>query len=109
MDEPGGHDGPSDAPDFDPFACAPHVRVPTLFAMSPADEMPGAVSAVTRAVFELHSVARRRSWRSTAATSGSVEHPSVAFDDASRAAELSIPARTWASPHDRPNGNRSIR
>lgn len=34
---------PDDAPDFDPFACAPGVRVPTLFAMSPDDEMPGAV------------------------------------------------------------------
>jgi len=38
--------GPQDAPDYDPFACAPGVRVPTLFAMSPDDEMPGAVSEV---------------------------------------------------------------
>ncbi|MDP3209405.1 MAG: alpha/beta hydrolase, partial [Rhodoglobus sp.] len=44
---------PREAPDFDPFACAPSVRVPTLFAMSVEDEMPGAASAVTRAVFDI--------------------------------------------------------
>ncbi|CAN5807974.1 hypothetical protein BH24ACT5_BH24ACT5_30080 [soil metagenome] len=43
---------PDDAPDFDPFVCAPAVRVPTLFVMSPDDEMPGAASDVTRAVFD---------------------------------------------------------
>ncbi|MCJ7712289.1 MAG: alpha/beta fold hydrolase, partial [Chloroflexi bacterium] len=43
---------PKDAPGFDPFACAPGVRVPALFVMSPDDEMQGAVSEVTRAVFE---------------------------------------------------------
>jgi pimeloyl-ACP methyl ester carboxylesterase len=42
----------SDAPDFDTFACAPRVRVPTMFAMSPDDEMEGAASDVTRAVFD---------------------------------------------------------
>lgn len=44
--------GSTEAPAFDPFACAPAVRVPTLFAMSPDDEMPGADSSVARAVFE---------------------------------------------------------
>ena len=72
---------PVDAPDFDPFACATGVRVPTLFAMSPDDEMPGAVSDVTRAVFdripgpaELVEV--------EGGHFGILEYPSAAFDRA---------------------------
>jgi pimeloyl-ACP methyl ester carboxylesterase len=43
---------PSDAPPFDPFARAPRICVPTLFAISPDDEMPGAASEVMLAVFD---------------------------------------------------------
>ncbi len=75
---------PSDAPDFDPFACAPHVRVPTLFAMSPDDEMPGAVSAVTRAVFDRLG-GPKEVVEVDGGHFGLLEYPSVAFDDASRA------------------------
>lgn len=75
---------PRDAPDFDPFACAPRVGVPTFVAMSPDDEMPGAVSAVTRAVFdrvpgpmELIEV--------DGGHFGLLEHPGPVFEQASRA------------------------
>ncbi|MGI8828559.1 MAG: alpha/beta hydrolase [Candidatus Limnocylindria bacterium] len=72
---------PNDAPDFDPFACAPGVRVPTLFVMSPADEMPGAVSHVTRGVFD-----RIRGPAELMEVDGGhfglLEYPSVAFDQA---------------------------
>jgi pimeloyl-ACP methyl ester carboxylesterase len=75
---------PSDAPAFDPFACAPRVRVPTLFAMSPNDEMPGAVSDVTRAVFD-----RIQGPKELVETDGGhfglLEYPSPAFDRSSEA------------------------
>ncbi len=67
---------------FDPAACAPRVRVPTLFVMSPDDEMPGANSQVARAVFgrlagpaELVEV--------DGGHFGIVEYPSTDFDVAS--------------------------
>ena len=67
---------------FDPAACAPQVQVPTLFVMSPDDEMPGANSQVARAVFdrlggpaELVEV--------DGGHFGIVEHPSAEFDRAS--------------------------
>jgi hypothetical protein len=75
---------PSDAPDFDPFACAPHVGVPTLFVMSPDDEMPGAVSAVTRAVFE-RLAGPKEVVEVDGGHFGIIEHPSPAFDVASEA------------------------
>ncbi|CAN5571536.1 alpha/beta hydrolase [soil metagenome] len=75
---------PSDAPAFDPFACAPRVRVPTLFAMSAHDEMPGAVSGVTRAVFD-RIQGPKELVEVDGGHFGLLEHPSVAFDLASEA------------------------
>jgi pimeloyl-ACP methyl ester carboxylesterase len=75
---------PSDAPDFDPFACAPRVRVPTLFAMSPDDEMPGAVSEVTRAVFDRIS-GPKELVEVDGGHFGIIEYPSAAFERASQA------------------------
>jgi pimeloyl-ACP methyl ester carboxylesterase len=75
---------PSDAPHFDPFACAPRVRVPTLFAMSPEDEMPGADSEVTRAVFD-RILGAKELVEVDGGHFGLLEHPSVAFDRASDA------------------------
>jgi len=75
---------PSDAPDFDPFACAPRVRVPTLFAMSDDDEMPGAVSEVTSAVFDRIS-GPKELIEVDGGHFGLLEYPSVAFDRTSEA------------------------
>ncbi len=75
---------PRDAPDFDPFACAPHVRVPTLFTMSADDEMPGAVSAVTHAVFDRLG-GPKELIEVDGGHFGLLEYPSAPFDDASRA------------------------
>jgi alpha-beta hydrolase superfamily lysophospholipase len=75
---------PADAPDYDPFACAPAVQVPVMFAMSPDDEMPGAVSAVARAAFDRlggpHELVEVDGGHF-----GITEHPSAAFDAASQA------------------------
>jgi hypothetical protein len=76
--------GPRDAPDFDPFACAPGVRVPALFVMSPDDEMPGAVSEVTRAVFE-RLAGPKELVEVDGGHFGIIEHPSDAFERASEA------------------------
>ncbi len=76
--------GPPDAPDFDPFACAPRVRIPTLFVMSPDDEMEGAVSEVTRAVFE-RIAGPKELVEVDGGHFGIIEHPSVAFGRASEA------------------------
>lgn len=75
---------PGDAPPFDPFACAPQIRVPTLFTMSPADEMPGAASDVTRAVFDLIP-APKDLVEMDGGHFGLIEYPSPAFDRASGA------------------------
>jgi len=72
------------APEFDPFACAPRVRVPTLFAMSADDEMPGAVSEVTRAVFDRIS-GPKELLEVDGGHFGLLEHPSRAFDKTSEA------------------------
>ena len=76
--------GPQDAPDFDAFACAPRVRVPTLFAMSPDDEMPGAASEVTRAVFD-RIPGPKELFETDGGHFGIIEYPSAAFDRASEA------------------------
>lgn len=76
--------GPSDAPTFDPFAFAPCVSVPTLFVMSPDDEMPGAVSQVTRAVFDRVPGAKELV-EVDGGHFGIIEHPSVPFERASKA------------------------
>jgi hypothetical protein len=75
---------PSSAPEFDPFAAAPRVRVPTLFAMSADDEMPGAVSEVTRSVFDRIS-GPRELIEVEGGHFGLLEHPSRAFERASEA------------------------
>jgi uncharacterized protein len=75
---------PSDAPEFDPFASASRVRVPTFFAMSPDDEMPGAVSEVTRSVFD-RIAAPKELIEVENGHFGLLEHPSPAFDQASEA------------------------
>lgn len=87
---------PSDAPDFDPFAAAPRVRVPTLFAMSPDDEMPGATSDVTRAVFD-RIAGPKELVEVDGGHFGLLEHPSRAFDRAS-AAEAAWLVRTVGAP-----------
>lgn len=73
-----------DASDYDPFACAPQVRVPTLFAMSPDDEMPGAASVVAKAVFE-RLAGPKELIEVDGGHFGIVEYPSAAFDLASEA------------------------
>jgi alpha-beta hydrolase superfamily lysophospholipase len=75
---------PDGAPAYDPFACAPRVHVPTLFTMSPHDEMPGAVSEVSRAVFE-RLAGPRELVEVDGGHFGITEHPSVAFERASEA------------------------
>jgi pimeloyl-ACP methyl ester carboxylesterase len=75
---------PNDAPDFDPFACAPLVSVPTMFAMSADDEMPGAVSDVTRSVFD-RIAGPKELMEVDGGHFGLLEYPSDAFDRASRA------------------------
>ncbi|MBW3613013.1 MAG: alpha/beta fold hydrolase [Chloroflexi bacterium] len=85
-----------DAPDFDPFACAPRVRVPTFFAMSPDDEMPGAVSSVTRAVFD-RIPGRKEVIEVDGGHFGLLEHPSPAFEQVSRAQAQWL-ARTLGTP-----------
>lgn len=75
---------PSEAPDFDPFAAAPQIGVPTLFAMSPDDEMPGAVSEVTRVVFDRIS-GPKELIEVEGGHFGLLEHPSRAFDRTSEA------------------------
>jgi alpha-beta hydrolase superfamily lysophospholipase len=75
---------PADAPAYDVFACAPQVRIPTLFAMSPDDEMPGAVSEVTRAAYD-RLACPKEVVEVEGGHFGIIEHPSVAFDHASEA------------------------
>ena len=75
---------PTDAPEFDPFACAHLVRVPTLFAMSGADEMPSAVSAVARAVFD-RIAGPKELVEVEGGHFGILEYPSIAFEQASQA------------------------
>lgn len=76
--------GPSDAPDFDPFAFAPHIGIPTLFVMSPEDESPFAVSAVARAVFE-QLTGPKELVEVDGGHFGLIEHPSATFERASEA------------------------
>ena len=83
---------PDDAPPFDPFACASRIHVPTLFAMSHDDEMPGAVSEVTRAVFD-RIPGRKELVEVEGGHFGILEYPSVAFERASRAQAVFL-ART---------------
>lgn len=73
---------PGGAPPFDPFACAPRIRVPTQFVMSPDDEMPGAVSEVTRAVFDRLPGAKELV-EIDGGHFGLLEYPSPAFERAS--------------------------
>ncbi len=74
--------GPKDAPDLDPFACAPRGRVSALFVISPNDEMPGAVSSVSRAVFD-RLAGPKELIEVDGGHFGIIEHPSVAFDHSS--------------------------
>jgi pimeloyl-ACP methyl ester carboxylesterase len=84
---------PGEAPPFDPFACAPRIRVPTLFAMSPDDEMPGADSQVTRAVFD-RLAGPKELLEVEGGHFGIIEHPSGAFDRASQV-QADFLARTF--------------
>ncbi len=79
---------------FDPASCAPRVRVPTLFVMSPDDEMPGANSQVARAVFD-RLAGPAELVEVDGGHFGIVEHPSAAFDLAS-GAEARFVARVLA-------------
>jgi pimeloyl-ACP methyl ester carboxylesterase len=82
-------------PAFDPAACAPHVVVPTLFLMSPEDEMPGANSQVARAVFDRLG-GPKELVEVDGGHFGIVEHPSAEFDHASRS-EAEFLARVLAA------------
>lgn len=73
-----------DAPDFDPFACAPMVRVPVMFVMSPDDEMEGADSGVARGVFD-RLPGSTELLEVDGGHFGIIEHPSEAFERASMA------------------------
>ena len=75
---------PDDAPPFDPFACVQRIGVPTLIVMSPDDEMPGANSDVTRAIFE-RIPGHKELVEVEGGHFGIIEHPSVAFERASQA------------------------
>jgi uncharacterized protein len=75
---------PVDAPDYDPFACAPRVALPVMVNMSPADEMEGADSHVTRAVFD-RLPGPKELLEVEGGHFGIIEYPSEAFDRASRA------------------------
>ena len=75
---------PVAGPDYDPFACAPHLSIPVMFNMSPDDEMPGADSDVTRAVFDRLS-GPKELLEVEGGHFGIIEYPSAAFDRASRA------------------------
>jgi len=86
---------PDDAPVLDTFACAPRVRIPVMFAMSPDDEMPGAVSDVARAVFD-RLAGPRELLEVDGGHFGIIEHPSAAFDRASDAQAAWL-VRTLAS------------
>ena len=83
---------PRDAPPFDPFACAPRIRVPTHFSMSHDDEMPGAVSDVTRAVFD-RIPGPKELVEVEGGHFGILEYPSTAFERASQA-QATFLART---------------
>lgn len=75
---------PADGPYYEPFACASHVTIPVMFNMSPDDEMPGADSTVTRAVFDRLS-GPKELLEVEGGHFGIIEYPSEAFDRASRA------------------------
>ncbi|MPZ48645.1 MAG: alpha/beta fold hydrolase [Dehalococcoidia bacterium] len=67
-----------------PGLCAPHVQCPTLFIVSPEDEMPGSVPAVSRDAFE--KVSARKEWIEVRGGHfGLLYHPSEEFDLASSA------------------------
>ena len=87
---------PSGAPEFDPFAAAPQVRVPTFFAMSAADEMPGAVSNVTRAVFDCLP-GPKELIEIEGGHFGLLEHPGSVFTQASEAQAAWL-VRTFGAP-----------
>jgi alpha-beta hydrolase superfamily lysophospholipase len=84
--------GRAGAPDFDPFACAPRILAPTMFVMSPDDEMPASSSDVARELF-----ARLDGPKELLEVEGGhfgiIEYPSAEFDRAS-AAQASWLART---------------
>lgn len=84
-------------PDFDPFACAHAVRVPTQFVMSPDDEMPGAESDVVRALIALLS-GPTEVVDAEGGHFGIIDYPSVAFEDAS-AAESAFLTRILSVTH----------
>ncbi len=85
-----------DAPPLDPFACAAQIRVPTLVVMSPDDEMEGAVSSVTRAVFE-RLPGPKELLEIDGGHFGLLEYPGALFDQASRA-QVAFLARTMSRP-----------
>ena len=83
-----------DGPAFDPFVCAGAVLVPTLFVMSPDDEMPGANSDVAREMLE-RLAGPTECVEVDGGHFGIAEYPSALFDDAS-AAEARFLRRVFA-------------
>jgi hypothetical protein len=73
---------PSDTAPFSPYLCAPHVTVPSLMVVAPADEMVHADPATARSAFEL--LAGPKQWESIdGGHFGLLHHPSELFDRAS--------------------------
>ena len=82
-------------PDFDPFACAHPVAVPSQFVMSPRDEMPAARSDVVRALISLVP-GPTEVVEVEGGHFGIIDYPSAAFDHAS-AAESAFLTRTLSA------------
>ena len=65
-----------------PGLCAPHVSCPSLFVVSPRDEMPGAVTAVSRDAFD--KIRAEKEWAEVdGGHFGLVYFPSAEFEAAS--------------------------
>lgn len=73
---------PSDTAPYCPYLCAPHVGVPSLMMVAPADEMIHANPEVSRAAFDL--LGGEKEWYDIGGGHfGLLHHPSALFDEAS--------------------------
>jgi uncharacterized protein len=75
---------PSNTAPYSPYLCAPHVSVPSLMMVAPADEMIHANPEVSRGAFDL--MGGEKEWYEIGGGHfGLVYHPSDKFDEASTA------------------------
>lgn len=73
---------PSNTAPYSPFLCAPHVSVPSLMMVAPADEMVHANPEVSRAAFDL--LGGEKEWYDIGGGHfGLLYHPSDLFDEVS--------------------------